>query len=468
MTTRKERIPVASHLFAMSEADRLRARRHLERLVAWKRRSVALLRSDPESSARTIGIVGAGLMGTAIAAVHTRHGLSTVLADVDHRAVEKAPQQILASLKLQPTCSSPQSAERLSQPNEATIAERIRCTTDLGELARCDLVLESIVEKPETKRALYAELEPLLAESTVLASNTSTIPIGRLASELEHPKHFCGIHFFHPVGQRPLVEIIKGETTAPTTVHKALSYARSIGKLPIVVDDGPGFLVNRLLLPWLTEALELLLEGATVESIEQAALNFGMAKGPLKLLDEIGLDTALAGGRVLWEAFPERIVASPLLITMVKRGRLGSKSGAGFYEYPPTPTVPQPTDPVGSHAAEADRPVAAETLELIAQWAGKPRSHDSHELATRMFLPMIVEATRALSEGIASEVRDVDLGVLFGLGFPADRGGLLFWADQLGPEQLVGMLEQRASLGPRFEPTPWLRRLAADGGRFYD
>lgn len=445
---------MATDPFRISNAQRAEAEGHVRRLVARKQ---SWLEAAGETTAgatmQTIGIVGAGLMGTALAAVHAQRGLATILVDTDAEALRGAPDRV-RRLLVDGEHRLPGSAEL----GAATSPPRLQCAAEPAALARCDLVLESIVEKTAAKKALYRQLETELPPEVTIGSNTSTIPIGKLALELDRPGRFCGVHFFHPVGERRLVEIIPGKATELATTEKALCYARAVDKLPIVVADGPGFLVNRLLLPLLTEALELLLDGASLDDVQRAALDFGMAKGPFTLLDEIGLDTALSGGRVLWEAFPERILASPLLISMVKKGRLGCKTGAGFFEYP--------ADGHGLAASKSPR-VAPETLALIGQWARQPQHLDRRQIAARLLLPMVLEGSRLLGEGVAREAGDVDLGAVFGLGFPTDRGGPLFWADRLGPPRILQMLEALAELGPRFAPTAELIEMAESGRGFY-
>jgi len=420
---------------------------------------------------RSVGIVGAGMMGRAIAAAHlipkkkkgpglffAKHpsgrsgkinlvpfSFSVVITDVDEAAVLAAPERVAAELAQH---VAPGAAE-------AAVASRLRPTRNLDDVAQCDLVLETIVENVRAKWTLYGELEGRLAEGAVLVSNTSTIPITQLGEKLKRPERFCGFHFFHPVRDRPLIEVIRGKQTSPQTIATAADHARAIGRMPIVVNDGPAFLVNRLLTPCLAEALELLVEGASVEAIDEAAGRFGMAKGPCALMDEIGLDVALDGAMALGAAFDERIPRSPLLVSMVKAGRLGCKSGKGFYTY-------------REAAGRLERGEPDEELRrLVARWVGEPREHTPDSIAERLVLPMVLEATRALEDGIVGDPRDVDLAVLCGLGFPAERGGLLWWADTLGAERLVAILREQARLGPRAEPTPLLQALARSRGRFY-
>jgi 3-hydroxyacyl-CoA dehydrogenase/enoyl-CoA hydratase/3-hydroxybutyryl-CoA epimerase/3-hydroxyacyl-CoA dehydrogenase/enoyl-CoA hydratase/3-hydroxybutyryl-CoA epimerase/enoyl-CoA isomerase len=221
------------------------------------------------------------------------------------------------------------------------------------------------------------------------------------------------------------------------------------------VADGPGFLVNRLLLPYLAEALELLMEGVSIEMIENAAIEFGMAKGPFRLMDEIGLDTTLQAGWCMAAVFPDRIPISPLLVALIKLGRLGQKSGAGFFSY---------ADP--SSTTKSAKPDPA-TIEIVARWVKIHNQHTTENIILRLLLPKILEATRILEDGVVHDPRDIDLAAIFGLGFPARRGGLLWWADAIKPAALVEMLRPLVPIGPRWQPTRLLLELAAQGGRFY-
>jgi 3-hydroxyacyl-CoA dehydrogenase len=314
-------------------------------------------------------------------------------------------------------------------------------------------VIEAIIENIEIKKQLYADLESKLADDAILASNTSTIPITTLASDLARPEQFCGIHFFNPVRKMPLVEVIRGEKTSDETVATAVAYAKSLGKSPIVVNDGPGFLVNRLLLPYMNEALELILEGSDIKSVEKAAKGFGMPMGPITLFDVVGLDTALHADKVMYEAYPDRVVASELLTAIFKAGRLGQKSGGGFFDYGGKKNKAKPSP-------EADA--------IIEERRRDHREFNKQELTDRMFLPMLVEATRVLEDGLVRNVRDVDLGLVFGIGFPPFKGGLLFWADTLGAAKIVEMLKPYESIGRRFHPTEMLLDMAKTGRKFYD
>jgi len=314
------------------------------------------------------------------------------------------------------------------------------------------LVLEAVVENPDVKTQLLAKVESLVGEETLIATNTSTIPINRLAKALKHPERFCGIHFFNPVRRMPLVEVIRGEQTSDETVATAVAFAKRLGKSPIVLKDGPGFLVNRVLFPYMNEALQLISQGVPIPEIEKAATRFGMPMGPIALYDMVGMDTALYAGTVMHEAFGDRYEASPILIDLVKQNRLGQKTGRGFFRYDNPKGKPEP-DP--------------ELEQLLARHIEGRVELSREQITHRLFLPMLLEATRILEDELVRDPRDVDLGVIYGIGFPPFRGGLLFWADTVGADQIMRWLEPLVELGPRFEPTAVLRDWAQSGRRFY-
>ena len=291
----------------------------------------------------------------------------------------------------------------------------IAYTLDVAELGGCDLVLEAIVEKRPAKQAVYAQIRPRLADRAILATNTSTIPVSRLAANLADPSRFCGLHFCHPVRLRPLVEVIPGSKTSQETVAAVVAHVSSLGKLPMVVADGPGFVVNRLLLTYLEEALALVTAGVTIQEIDAAMLEFGMPLGPLELLDEIGLDTALQSGIVLAEISGERASGSELLLRLVKAGQYGMKAGAGFYTYPGKEPNPSCGEVVSALRASGE----------IRE--GEPA--DAAAIARRLLRPMVIEADRLLAEKVGSPWQ-IDLAMIFGLGFPIWRGGLLWWAER--------------------------------------
>ncbi len=395
---------------------------------------------------KCVGVIGAGIMGAGIAAANVKRDVPVLISD----SAESVVAQSIKSIWEEVSYDKKTKAADYSRAAERSPLLNISIVD--SEMASCDLVIEAIVEKTEVKKAVFKRIEPLLSDNAILASNTSTIPITTLANDLKRPNRFCGIHFFNPVRRMQLVEVIRGEQTDDDTVATAVAYAKRIGKMPIVVKDGPGFLVNRLLFPYMNEALELICEGAEINDVERAATAFGMPMGPIALFDMVGIDTAFYAGRTMWEAFPDRIVASPLLCTLVKAGRLGQKTGAGFFSYKNRKKRAQP-DP--------------DLEPILAQYLRDQKKFTPEQLTARLFLPMLVEATRVLEEQVVRDPRDVDFGLVFGIGFPAFKGGLLHWADTLGTAAIVEMLKPLESLGERVRPTPLLLDMVRHLRKFY-
>ena len=398
------------------------------------------------SEVKTLGVIGAGIMGSGIAGAALRRDLPTVLSDASEAMLEKGARGAIEDAAFD---------RKLKGPNAAVAVKKagiLHSTANLEALTHCQLVVEAITENPQAKQDLYKKLEEVLPPGTILASNTSTIPIKRLATFLKTPERFCGLHFFNPVRRMQLVEVIRGPKSSEETIATAVAVAKRLNKSPIVVSDGPGFMVNRLLFPYMNEAIELLLDQVPIASIEKAATKFGMPMGPIALYDMVGLDTSVYAGRVMWEAFPDRVLASPVLPALVKAGRLGVKNGKGFFSYENK-----------KKEAQADPSLAT----IIGQYGREAKPASDEEIMHRLFLPMLIEATRALDEGIVQKPQDVDLGLILGLGFPPFKGGLLFWADQIGAATIVKWLEKLAPLGKRFEPTPMLLEMASKGAKFY-
>ncbi len=327
---------------------------------------------------------------------------------------------------------------------------KLGTSTRQAALAEADVVIEAITENEAAKTATYKELAGVLKEGAILASNTSTISITRMAESAPHPDRFIGMHFFHPVDRMELVEVIRGEKTSDQTVVTTVALAKRIRKTPIVVKDCPGFLVNRVLFPYMNEALLLLQEGVPMDAIDAAAVKFGMPMGPIALHDLVGIDTAMYAGMVLAHAYPDRAVPVPMLKDMVQAKLLGQKSGAGFRKH--------------SGKRPAPNPALAPILEKHHTGSSSP---DAQELVDRLFLPMLLEATRVLEEGIVREPSDADMGLILGIGFPPFRGGILRWCDAEGAAKILERLKRFESLGKRFEPTETLLRHARTGEVFY-
>ena len=395
---------------------------------------------------KTAAVIGAGIMGAGIAAANVKRKLHLTLSDASRDALGRGVSQVLEEVAFNKATRSADVQRTIEY------APFLNATESDAELATADLVIEAVVENADIKRQIFQRLEPQLPEHAILASNTSTIPITRLAEGLSRPQQFCGIHFFNPVRKMKLVEVIRGAETSDQTVATAVAYAKKLGKSPIVVNDGPGFLVNRLLLPYMNEALELIADGVEIKHIEKVAKSFGMPMGPIMLYDIVGLDTAHFAGQTMHDAFPNRVKASPILPALLEAGRLGQKSGKGFYSFenPKRRAVPDP-----------------ELATHIAPFVKQSKGLDPQQIEDRLFLPMVLEATRILQDNIVRDARDVDLGVIFGIGFPPFKGGLLFWADTIGAAGIIERLKPFAELGERMQPTELLEEMAADGRSFY-
>jgi 3-hydroxyacyl-CoA dehydrogenase/enoyl-CoA hydratase/3-hydroxybutyryl-CoA epimerase/3-hydroxyacyl-CoA dehydrogenase/enoyl-CoA hydratase/3-hydroxybutyryl-CoA epimerase/enoyl-CoA isomerase len=404
--------------------------------------------SDPAVKPRPVqrvGVLGAGTMGAGIAGAHIRRGLPVVMLDSNQQALDRGiaaiTQVMLGRIGI----------GRMTQAEMVGAVGRLSSTLSVKALADCDVVIEAVFENEEVKTKLYRELQPILSADVILASNTSTISITRMAGAWPRPENFAGMHFFNPVDRMQLVEVIRGEKTSDTTVATLVALAKQIGKTPIVVKDCPGFLVNRILFPYMNEALALLEEGAAPRAIDKAATAFGMPMGPITLNDVVGLDIARDAGNVVNTAFADRAKQTRILDELLAAGRRGQKSGAGFYSY-------------AKGTRGKDDPALDEFLKKVRTTT---RAIGDEETTERLFLVMLPEASRVLMEGIVREPADVDMGLILGIGFPAFRGGLLRWADTLGLPKVLQMLKKYESLGPRFQPTEQMRKLAAEGKGFY-
>ncbi|WP_425400982.1 3-hydroxyacyl-CoA dehydrogenase NAD-binding domain-containing protein [Aeoliella sp.] len=404
--------------------------------------------ADLKTKEQSLGVIGAGTMGQGIAAVSLRRGVDVVLSDNRPDALAAGEQAVLKEATFDRTIKGPDLDKVLE------LTPHLDITTDSPELGACDVVVEAIIEDTGIKQKLFAAIEPTAKDNTILCSNTSTIPITTLASGLKHPERFCGLHFFNPVRKMPLVEVIRGEKSSDATIDRAAAFARQLGKFPVVVNDGPGFLVNRLLMPYMNEAAVLLGEGVSIKAIDSTAKGFGMPMGPVELHDVVGLDVCLHAGKVLHDAFSDRVVATPVVDKLLSAGRMGQKNGKGFFDWNKDKRGRWKKQP----SPEADA--------IIAEFA-EPTGQEQ-DLTDRLLMPMLVEATRAVEEGIVEDVRDVDLALIMGIGFPPFLGGLFFWADQIGAAAIVEKLDQLKSLGKRYEPTKMLLEHAKGNKKFYE
>jgi len=389
----------------------------------------------------TVSIIGAGVMGRGIAELSVRAGMRVRICDLNAIAAEAAVEAIKNPLR-----------QDLMIPQffDVSDAADISAATYDAEIADADLIIEAVSENLPLKTAILSRIEPFLQSRTIVASNSSSFPVSQLGSSLKNPAVFCGLHFCHPVSERPLVEVVGGKETSNETLERAFAFASSLGKAPIMVQDGPGFLLNRLLVPYLNEALELSLEGADVTALDRVAKQFGMPQGPLELFDEFGIDVALAVGRSLFWTFPDRIVPSELLIAMYKSGLRGRKSGGGFY-----PTLE------AAHAGQ----LAPRVMKLISDRQRASNCFSDGQIQRRLLLPMLLEATRTLQESLVVSSVTIDTALRDGLGMTSLYRGLFGWADSIGAATIIEWLRPLESLGKRFEPTELLQDAARNSHR---
>jgi 3-hydroxyacyl-CoA dehydrogenase/enoyl-CoA hydratase/3-hydroxybutyryl-CoA epimerase len=419
--------------------------------LMWLFKSQAALKKDAGGivalprKVRRAAVLGAGIMGGGIAQLIADKGIPVRLKDLRGDA-------LLAALRHASKIWREQvDRKRLTPRGMRQKLGFIAPTLDDSGLSRVDIVLEAVVENLDVKQKVLAALEERVGARTVFASNTSTIPISDIAARAVRPECVVGMHFFNPVHRMPLVEVIAGQRSSPEAVSTVHAFALALGKVPIVVRDAPGFLVNRILMLYFNEALRFLAEGVSIDEADSSMQAFGLPLGPFALMDEIGLDTGQHAAAVLEGAFGKRIgAATPILQAIVAGGRLGKKNGRGFYIYKsgrrthPDPAVPK----LAGAVAPLHLPV--ETLQ------------------ERMVLAMVNEATTCLEDGVVREPRDVDVAMVYGTGFPPFRGGLLRYADSIGPAVLVDRLSRLADAhGERFRPAGLLRDMVREERRFY-
>ena len=388
-----------------------------------------------------VAVLGAGTMGGEIAYIMSRSNLHVRLRDIK-------PEPVLRSLAhARGLFEKERTRRKITRAELERAMGRIEPALDLSGLARVGVVLEAIVEDLNIKQGLFREIEGFVPEHCVLATNTSSLSVEAMARSLRRPGRLVGMHFFNPASRMPLVEVIRTSQTDPDAVDTVIALTRRLKKTPVLVNDAPGFLVNRVLMPYLGEAVGLVERGVDVRLIDKELRRFGMPMGPLELLDEIGLDVARKVAHVLQDAFGDRIAPVGLIDKLAAAGSLGKKSGLGFYRYAKGRRA-------GVNASFASR-----------------RAKDSpvgpQEIQDRLIDAMVNEAALALEEGVVTRPQDVDLAMVYGTGFPPFRGGLLRHADSVGIGAVVERLARRHQEGAPGGPCGRLQRMALGDERFY-
>ncbi len=396
-------------------------------------------------------VLGAGIMGGGIAYQAASKGTPIIMKDIRTEALDLGMGE--ASKLLGKTVEK----GRMTPAEMGKVLSRIRPTLNYGDFKTVDIVIEAVVENPKVKGAVLSEVEGLVAEDTILASNTSTISITHLAKSLQRPENFIGMHFFNPVHMMPLVEVIRGEKTSDAAVAATVKLAQKMGKTPIVVNDCPGFLVNRVLFPYFGGFDMLVRDGADFQAVDKVMERFGWPMGPAYLLDVVGIDTGVHAAKIMAEGFPDRMAPDYKSGTelMFEAGRFGQKNGKGYYVYE--------QDKKGKPKKVVD----PTTYELLAATAGERKEFDAQEVIDRCMIPMVNEVARCLEEGIVASAAEADMALIMGIGFPPFRGGACRYVDQIGVANYVAQCEKYAHLGKAYEAPQLLRDMAAANKKFF-
>ncbi len=384
-------------------------------------------------------VIGAGVMGSGIAQWLSSRGISVILRDVNTDLLNRG----LANIEK--TYGEAVKRGLMSDEKAKEGRSRIVASSNPGPMREVQIVIEAASEKIEVKRAIFHDLDSKIDDTDILATNTSALSISDLAAQTKHPGRVIGLHFFNPVSRMKLIEVVIGEQTSDETKERALFFARQIGKLPVVVRDSPGFLVNRVLFPYLLDAAELFEQGVEAKKIDDALVEWGMPMGPLRLIDEIGVDITVDIAATLEKSLGACGRTPAILQKMLEAKMLGRKSGSGFYKYEGKQQSPN---------------------EAIAPWrkTGGATEMGPADLALRLVYLMVNEAARCLEEKVIASPEDADYGMILGTGFAPLRGGPLRFADHFGAAKLIDAVQR---FGDKFQPCALLRQHAEKGTTFY-
>jgi 3-hydroxyacyl-CoA dehydrogenase/enoyl-CoA hydratase/3-hydroxybutyryl-CoA epimerase len=403
--------------------------------------------AQPDQAVRRLGVIGAGMMGAGIAYVAANAGIVVVLIDATQEAADRglAHSEDLLDKGIQ--------RRKVTPEQKAEVLGRILATTDYAALSGCDLIVEAVFEDPKVKAEVTSRVEAATGPDCIFATNTSTLPISSLAKASQRPDQFIGIHFFSPVDKMMLVEIIRGKATGDRAVAKALDFVRQIRKTPIVVNDARFFYANRCIIPYINEGIRMVAEGVEPALVENAAKLAGMPLGPLQLVDEtsidLGVKIAKATRAAMGDAYPDSAVDA-VLFAMADGGRLGKKTNAGFYAY----------DAAGKREGLWSG--------LAATYPVADLQPDLTEVQHRLLFAQVLEAVRALQDGVLTDIREGDVGAILGWGFAPWSGGPFSWLDIIGAPRAMEICDAlTVSHGPRFAAPDLLRDMAAQGDTFY-
>ena len=395
---------------------------------------------------KNAAVLGAGLMGGGIAWLLSYRDIQVRLKDIAWGAVAKGYEAAYAVYK------QLLKRRRITPAQVSQKLLKIAGTTSYHGFKKTDVVVEAIVENMDVKKQVFQALESEVSPNTIIATNTSSLSVTEMATVLTRPENFVGMHFFSPVNRMPLVEVIPGEKTSDQTVATIVDLSKKLKKTPIVVKNCPGFLVNRILIPYVNEAVACLQDGAKVKEIDTLLEAFGMPIGPLALADEVGLDVGYKVAKVLEEGYGDRMAVNPVFDAIYEREHLrGKKSGAGFYTH-----------------SKAKKTVNAEVQAIVAGFKGASAKVTLGDILDRLILIMVNEAAKCLEESVVESQELLDMAMLLGTGFPPFRGGLCAYADEIGIQTCVDKLNRLSDLyGSRFKPSSLLVQLSKEHSTFY-
>jgi len=431
--------PVATALVGVFLSDQLLAKK----AKGWEKKA--------ERKIERAAVLGAGIMGGGIAYQSAYKGVPIKMKDIAQAGLD------LGLGEANKLLSKRVARGRMTPEKMGEVLNSIDPTLSYEGFDNVDIVVEAVVENPKVKHAVLAETEQHIREDAILASNTSTISITYLAEALKRPENFCGMHFFNPVHAMPLVEVIRGEKSSDEAIARTVAYANRMGKKAVVVQDCPGFLVNRVLFPYFGGFNGLVRDGADFQAVDKVMERWGWPMGPAYLTDVVGIDTGVHASQVMSEGFPDRMTPGFKTATeiMFENQRFGQKNGKGFYEY------------VADKRGKPIKTASEETYALLAPEVAERKEFDKEEIIARMMLPMCIELARCLEEGIVGSAAEADLALLYGVGFPPFRGGAFRWMDTVGLAQIAEMSKKYAHLGKAYELTEGMQAKVAAGETYY-
>lgn len=431
--------PVASALVGVFLNDQLLGKK----AKGWEKQS--------DKAIEHAAVLGAGIMGGGIAYQSAFKGTPIKMKDIAQEGLDLGLSEATKLL------SKRVDRGRMSASQMGAILSSIDPTMSYAGFENVDIVVEAVVENPKVKQMVLAETEQHIDKDAVLASNTSTISISHLAEALQRPENFCGMHFFNPVHAMPLVEVIRGEKTSDTAIARTVAYANKMGKKAVVVNDCPGFLVNRVLFPYFGGFNALIRDGADFQAVDKVMERWGWPMGPAYLMDVVGIDTGVHAAQVMADGFPDRMQIDYKNVTqiMFDNERYGQKNGKGLYEY------------VTDKRGKPKKVVNEEVYALMAPEVADRVEFEREDIVARMMLPMAIEMARCVEEGIVGTPAEADLALLYGVGFPPFRGGIFRWMDTVGLAHIAEASAKFAHLGKAYEMTEHMQSMLADGKTYY-